>query len=243
MTQLATHRMPTGAGRKGGRAPRKNGRSAPLPTDENRVLLRCNQAIVISGSGNSGTQIVITTPTELRAPLCGVNTSGGYPMSPYPPLQGPSSAYPYSPWLYSPLSSMPPFYGPQSSLPPRFDLHCNASFIGETRAGVHPGTPGMCGMASTSTLCFNISVCSGCRRNFTQFDDLVVRHAEQHMFNSPRTGLPTSKYGNAYYHPKQHCLKVKWGDFQPHDLVIHDNMLLLSTVHKEMLFMEFGVPL
>ena len=73
--------------------------------------------------------------------------------------------------------------------------------------------------------------------NFTQFDDLVVRHAEQRMFNSPRTGLPTSKYGNAYYHPKQHCLKVKWEDFQPHDLVIRDNMLpLLSTVHKEMAF-------
>ena len=71
-------------------------------------------------------------------------------------------------------------------------------------------------------LCFktgNISVCSGCRVTFTECDDLVVRHSEYRTFNSPRTGLPTSKYGNAYYHPKHSCTGLKWGDsFQPHRL-------------------------
>ena len=76
MTQMATHGMPTGVGRKGGRAPRKKGR-ALLSTDENRVPPQCNQALVISGSGNSGTQIVTnasraeadTRPPFLMPPL------------------------------------------------------------------------------------------------------------------------------------------------------------------------------
>ena len=76
ITQLATHGMPSGAGRKGGRAPRKKKRSVPLPTDENHVPLRCNQALIISGTGNHGTQIVNAASTETaeqRAPLSGVD--------------------------------------------------------------------------------------------------------------------------------------------------------------------------
>ena len=251
MTKMATHGMPTGAGRKGGRAPRKKG-CALLPTDENRVPLQCNQALVVSGSGNSGTQIVTTASradadtrallsdaTPLVPGFFGINNTtpcgSGFhtltPAPPYPPIVG--AAYPYSPWSCSPLSSsMPPFYGPQSSLPPAYNMK-------------YPGTSGC---PSVFTLCFktgNISVCSGCRRNFTQLDDLVVRHAEHRAFNSPRTGLPTSKYGNAYYHPKQLCLGMKWGDsFQSHKLVIDDSMRpLLSVFHKEMILKEFGISL
>ena len=41
MIQLATHGMPAGAGRKGGRAPKKKSHSSVQPTDENRVPLTC----------------------------------------------------------------------------------------------------------------------------------------------------------------------------------------------------------
>ena len=110
--------MPSAAGRKGGRAPRKKTRSALLPTDENRVPLRCNQAFVISGTGNRGTQIVNTASTETaeqRAPLSGVDnttpvasftssSSSAYhslsPVPPYPPHHVPT--YQYSPWFYPP---------------------------------------------------------------------------------------------------------------------------------------------
>ena len=80
---------------------------------------------------------------------------------------------------------------------------------------------------------------------FTECIDLVVRHLEYRMFNSPRTGLLTSKYGNTYYHPKESCLRLKWeNSFQPHNLVIEDRMQsLLSSAQKEVILKEFGIPL
>lgn len=255
ITQLATHGMPSAAGRKGGRAPRKKTRSALLPTDENRVPLRCNQAFVISGTGNRGTQIVNTASTETaeqRAPLSGVDnttpvasftssSSSAYhslsPVPPYPPHHVPT--YQYSPWFYPPSPSMPPFYGPLPSILPPFPT---------PHADYHGTTSGPSKSPNTFMLCVksgNISVCAGCRLKFTECDDLVVRHSEYRTFNSPRTGLPTSKYGNAYYHPRQSCLGLKWGNsFQPHDLVIEDRMQsLLSSAQKEMILKEFGIPL
>ena len=95
-------------------------------------------------------------------------------------------------------------------------------------ADYHGTTSGPSRSPNTFTLCLksgNISVCAGCRVKFTECDDLVARHSEYHTFNSPCTGLLTSKYSNAYYHPKQSCLGLKWGDsFQPHNLVIEDRM-------------------
>ena len=152
----------------------------------------------------------------------------------------------YSPWFYPPSPSMPPFYGPlPSTLPPFTDPQ---SPKGPPFADYHGTTSGPSRSPNTFILCLksgNISVCAGCRVKFTECDDLVVRHSEYRTFNSLRTGLLTSKYSNAYYHPKQSCLGLKWGDsFQPHNLVIEDRMqLLLSSAQKEMILKEFGIPL
>lgn len=85
-------------------------------------------------------------------------------------------------------------------------------------------------------LCFrtgNISVCSGCCTNFTEVDDVVVRHAEYRMFNNPHTGLLMSRYGNAYYHAKLRCFHLRWGNSSEHSLVTHDNVhSQLSVAHK-----------
>ena len=49
-TQLAVHDMPTAAGRKGRKLPRKKENHTRVLTDENRVLLRCSQRVNIGGS-------------------------------------------------------------------------------------------------------------------------------------------------------------------------------------------------
>ena len=176
ITQLETHGMLTSAGHKGGRAAKK-ARSSVQLKDENCVPLRCSQAFVIGVTGNTGTQIVNTASTEMaetRVTLSGVisstpiASSTSYhsltPEPPYPPLHG--LTYHYSPWFYSLSSSIPPFYGPQYSLPsPYTPLPPFAD-----------NSSGACRSQSTFTPCFktgNISVCSGCRTNLTQLDDLV----------------------------------------------------------------------
>ena len=63
-------------------------------------------------------------------------------------------------------------------------------------------------------VCFkagNISVCSGCRNNFSKSDEIVLKHAEHRQYNNPHTGIPATKYGNAYYHVKKICVHLKWG--------------------------------
>ncbi len=89
----------------------------------------------------------------------------------------------------------------------------------------------------------NISVCSGCRNNFSSTNEIVVRHAEYRTFNNPRTGRPNSKYSNAYYHAKQHCLGLRWGEFfQPNSVVVNNAIRpLLTFSHKQVILQEFGV--
>ena len=76
-------------------------------------------------------------------------------------------------------------------------------------------------------VCFkvgNISVCNGCRKRFTEQDQVVIQHAEDRYYTNPQTGLPASKYGNAYYHPLKYTfMQSKWGAaFNQGNLVIPD---------------------
>ena len=59
-------------------------------------------------------------------------------------------------------------------------------------------------MKKDFTVCFkfgNASVCSGCRQHFWHSDDILKRHEEFRLYNSPVTGGPASKFGNAYLLP------------------------------------------
>jgi len=40
--------------------------------------------------------------------------------------------------------------------------------------------------------------------------NIAVQHMEQRIYNSPITGTPTSKLGNAYYHAYLPCLQTNW---------------------------------
>ena len=75
-------------------------------------------------------------------------------------------------------------------------------------------------------------------------DKIVVQHAEFRQFTSPRTGLPSSKYGNTYYHPNRKCIELKWGGyFSTSHVIIPDNVRSqLTPSQKDTLFQEFGIP-
>ena len=65
-------------------------------------------------------------------------------------------------------------------------------------------------------------MCNGCRNNFSKSDDkIVIQHAEFCQFTSPCTGLPASKFGNAYYHASRRCIELRWGaSFNSSDITI-----------------------
>ena len=97
-------------------------------------------------------------------------------------------------------------------------------------------------------VCFkvgNISVCNGCRKRFTEQDQVVIQHAEDRYHTNPQTGLPAIKYGNAYYHPLKVCIQSKWGAaFNQGSLVIPDAVKdKLTLSQKNHLYQEFSVQL
>jgi hypothetical protein len=68
-------------------------------------------------------------------------------------------------------------------------------------------------------------VCNGCRNDFSKSDKIVIQHAEFRHFTSPRTGLPASKFGNAYYHTHKRCIELKWGaSFDSSDITVPDSV-------------------
>ena len=76
----------------------------------------------------------------------------------------------------------------------------------------------------------NVRVCSGCHNKF-DCNDLVLKHAELRSFTNPHTGSPVSKFGNAYYHTKQLCVRLKWRPLQPND-ISHRGQCVLYAVSK-----------
>ena len=75
----------------------------------------------------------------------------------------------------------------------------------------------------------NISICSGCHQRFPRKPndeytdppyDMAIQHMEPRMYNSPITGMPTSKIGNAYYHVYLPCLQYNWPTIPANDITI-----------------------
>ena len=108
-------------------------------------------------------------------------------------------------------------------------------------------TPVHSTMKKDFTVCFkfgNVSVCSGCRHNFLHSDDLLIKHEEFRSYNSPVTGAPASKFGNAYYHPRLCCLTQKWPQFTSTLLTIPEEVVVrLTSFHKSLLYHEFGLEI
>ena len=99
----------------------------------------------------------------------------------------------------------------------------------------------------------NISVCSGCHQRFPRKPngefadppyDMAIQHVEPRMYNSPITGMPTSKIGNAYYHVYLPCLKYNWPTISANDIAIPFELkTMLLYEHKILLFRNLGITL
>ena len=72
--------------------------------------------------------------------------------------------------------------------------------------------------------------------------NIAIQHMEERQFNSPITGMPTSRAGNAYYHVYLPCLRVNWPDFKGNELVIDPGIMAkLKPEHKHLLFANLGI--
>ena len=160
-----------------------------------------------------------------------------YSPVPYPPKYTPHQfwspvSYPltYPPNHFCSLVPFPPKYPPQQFRLP-------VPYISNPSNSPQQPPPAY-------KVCFkvgNISVCNGCRKRFTEQDQVVIQHAEDRYYTNPQTGLPTSKYGNAYYHPLKYAfMQSKWGAaFNQGNLVIPDavkDKLTLSQKNHLYLF-------
>ena len=107
-------------------------------------------------------------------------------MWPPPPPWGwsgvpPVSPSPYFPQLSTTSASPLPFY-PQSSATPAASA-TRPYFPQSSESSPDP--------FKVCVKTGNISICNGCRNNFSKNDVIVIQHPEFRQFNSPRTGLPT----------------------------------------------------
>ena len=154
----------------------------------------------------------------------------------------------------SPQSYCLPYQGPYSSFSPRISAwSTHSGDINVYRPPFTPSplhsTPPTQALESAFRLCFragNISVCNGCHGRFDKHAEsshnLCVQHEEWRSYTSPVTGLPESRFGNAYYHAHPHCILVKWSNFYPTDLQVPNEIKdHLTNEHKELTYSLFGV--
>ena len=96
----------------------------------------------------------------------------------------------------------------------------------------------------------NISVCSGCCQQFPRSSNgdygnppynMAIQHMEPRKFNSPITGIPMSKVGNAYYHVYLLCLCTNWPSLLGHDVIVPTELVpKLLSEHKMLLYQNLG---
>ena len=231
LTEIAKHGMPAGVSRKGGKVPKKK-ISRRARTEENRVPLD----LATSGASSS-----LTTRSDISTvnPSYDYDYSGVHWQSPGStslmyPYQSPhhftntnwysndNPSHPFSMWNW-PTTPPRSYASPMPSYTPQ-QTHHNEMFM----------------------VCFkfgNVSVCNGCRKSFSETNEVVIQHPEFRQFTSPRTGLQQSKYGNAYYHAKISCIQLKFPQFQPaRQLSIAENIEdKLNAAQKQSLYEEFMI--
>ena len=119
-------------------------------------------------------------------------------------------------------------------------------------SGLRPVSPTCTtGEIPSFDVCFrtgNISVCNGCRNKFDRLanppHDLVVRHKEWRSFKSPVTDQLETRFGNAYYHARQDCIRSRCKDFCTSPMQVPSEVLVkLKNEHKDYLRANFGLQL
>ena len=165
------------------------------------------------------------------------------PPSPYQSTPLPYGPYPtYQPPYPSHQLPSTPYQPPSSPYPSLYPTN-------QTIMSTYHGTPQQRdGDSDCFKFCFktgNISVCNGCRKSFVRSDETVIQHAEFRHYTNPQTGLPASKFGNAYYHARRSCIQLKWGPaFDVNKLVVPEAITEKLTIsQKQQLHQEFALVL
>ena len=258
LTQLSTHGMPAGAGKKGGKTARKRTSKKSIPTDENRIPL---STAPLSSGETITTRNTNTICHNISSPSAVFNAFNNYSTNTWPTQS--TSASPshyqymwsaYSPWSWSPPAPMgqpPALMGPSSAPmgPPLAPIE-----LPPAPMGLPPSSIGFPFSLSPSEgeisdnnfiVCLktgNISVCNGCRSKFNADDTIVIQHREFCKFTNPRSGLPSSKLGNAYYHLRRSCLEKRFGLPFVENIVVPDSVKThLISVHKDILSQDFMI--
>lgn len=165
----------------------------------------------------------------------------------YPPPFPPShSSLSYPPPLpyYSPLSDISnchpyPYQAPIShgSLSP-----CSSDQCYSSPASLEP--------FFIKLLNGRIKVCAGCKGTHMKDSqngllpppyDICVGHWEPLAFVNPRTGVQSSKMGNAYYHVSLSCIRKKHPEFTPSQVICDEDVRrVLNPVHFKFLWDTLG---
>ena len=269
LMQMAVHGMPPGAGNKGGKVARKKGKPKQAPTDENRVpmnvsscspdITKLHHTDATTETGHSSQQSISSSTNTVfqqsshhqsmdhtsyprmcspihhsPPPSLLLYQSTPFPYGPYPPYQPPYPSLPLTPYSTQLPSSPHQQNLPQTLYSPNHSIM--SPFQGIFQQNDYN--------SDYFKVCFkigNISICNGCQTSFSQSEEIVIQHAEFRHYTNPRTGLPASKYGNAYYHPKRACIQLKWGSaFDSNKLVVPEAVMeKLTTAQKQQLCQEF----
>ena len=189
----------------------------------------------------------------------GISTPSFHSMpSPYPPYFPPSLPPSYPPPSY------PTFY------PPAMPYHSPLTDVSNCYPYSYgaPTGPGPSSSYSKQRSCGSpvtpepflikflngrIKVCAGCKGPHMKDakngllpppHDICIGHCEPLTFLNPRTGLESSKMGNAYYHVNLSCIKKKHPDFIPSQLICEDDIKrVLQPPHFQFLWDTLGLSI
>ena len=245
ITCLGTTSMPRGRGcprKRKARTPCTSRVSMCTPGDGNTEQMMTSTS---SSSSPQASTAGISSPvlqSSLRVNVSGMSSVATPSGSGWQAYNDPSTYTPYPScpsWMWPP-PSYSPWTWPNSLPPPTppTSLPSMSSYPLSAQSQGH----------DTYKICFKVGNNNihlhGCQNTFSAADKIVVQHAEFRQFTSPRTGLPSSKYGNTYYHPSRKCIELKWGgNFSTSHVISPDNVRSQLTLsQKDTLFQEFGVP-
>ena len=141
----------------------------------------------------------------------------------------------YPPYTYQP--PFPPFYLPYPEHP---DRTSGSSFQSPSGSGISNSKSS--NPFEVKLLNGRIKVCAGCKGPHMKGAnnevhvlppyDICIGHREPLNFINPRTGLESSKLGNAYYHVNIVCIRKKHSNFTPSQLMCSES---LKDVHFKFL--------